>query len=614
MATRGYPKTTFEIDDQTFIPEIETSQVYVNVPIIMATFTSDKGNEDWGFLSGLTNFTNNFGGISFEKHGQPQLIVAEVLRNGGLVFGKRMVSSNATLANATIRARVVESDGVSYVYTYATSASNVGTIETAAEVGYNNYNFDDTDAMDFPLFTIAAKGRGASNLFFRIVPEYSTTRTSVTLKYSIEIWENAELLNSIVFTINPDCVIDDVSQDIQSRVNGNSSQVNCKMFEDGIYGLARCLCKTATLDGESISVATLLQHDMINGKTRRGNAALGGVIAGAASDDSTDEWTANMPSDIETFYTLSDPTGVPLSNGSYGDSGSAPITNETEYNQLLLGAWGKNTTSEQYDPIIYDVDAFKPDCVLDSNYSFAVKNAIIDVCDFRGDMVFLADLGKSVKTLAEIVSASEEINYSRLVAIYHNWFRVINPYTKKEITVTMPYLLAGRMVKHIDNGVCRPFAGLTNNVYFPEIISGSINFLPTVTPAGDQKQTLVDNCVNYISLYDGTPVMETVYTNQKDYTQLSFLNNIMAVQEVMKAIRTQCPRSRYKFMDGQDFDDYLDDANAIVRQFNANFKRIELIYTEDEKYSLNKIFYAELEVVFHDFVQEEHFKVIALNN
>lgn len=611
--TRGYPRTVFDIIDQTQIPALPVEYAYNHIAIAMSAFTSDKGPENWRMITNLTDFTNTYGGINFERHGQAQLIVAEMLRRGGYVFGKRMVSSNATLANVTIRTRVVVSDGVAYLYTYAVSAINAGNTDVAAEVGYNEYDYTDEEAMDFPLFTITALGRGESNIFFRIVPAYSTSKASSCLKYNVEIIEDGVIIESIVCTLNPEYIIDNQSQAIQAKLNGNSVQVSCKMFDDGIYGLARLLSQYATLGGAPLTVSELLNHDYLNGMHRRGSTALGGVIAAAASDDATDEWTANLPSDIVSPYHLDDASGIPLASGSYGTLGTSPMENQAEYTLLLLGAWGKNQTSEQFDPIIYDLDSFKPDAVFDSNYPTTVKNAIIDVADFRGDIMFFADLGMSRQYLSDIIEYSETLNRSRFCAMYHNYFNIINPYSKKQITVTMPYLLASRFVKHVDNGVGRPFAGIANGLTFPEIITGSVNFMPVVIPGLDQKQQLADACVNYINYYDGVPVMETMYVNYEEYTQLSFLHNMLAIQEVIKAVRSHCPRVRYTFLDGDDLEEYLEDARTVLNQFQSNFRQLEIEYMYDEIYEQNNIFYATITVRFHNFIQEEYFKIYAIS-
>ena len=115
---KGYPRSRFDIVDQTQVQEIATASLAAPNAVIMATYTSDKGSEEWEMMYGLTDFSKRKGGIGYLKHGLPQLLVAEILRNGGYVFGKRMVSSDATLANVTIKARIVTVDDVNYVYIY----------------------------------------------------------------------------------------------------------------------------------------------------------------------------------------------------------------------------------------------------------------------------------------------------------------------------------------------------------------------------------------------------------------------------------------------------------------------------------------------------------------
>lgn len=610
---KGYPRSRFEIIDQTQVQEIATTAVSNPTAVIMATYTSDKGSEDWELMYGLTQFTTRKGGLSYVKHGLPQLLVAEVLRNGGYVFGKRMVSADATLANVTVKARLVTVDDAKYVYFYTSSAVNAGNLEDAAEAGYGDFNPTAEDNVDFPLFTIAAAGRGASNMFIRIKPEYSTSKSSTYIRYDFEVWEDQELIESVLFTMNPDIVVQDVSQSIQAKIASNSNQVRCKMFDDGIYALVVNLSQTATIDGAAITPINLINYDFLNGTDRRGNM-LGGIVSAAAAgtDDYADLYEANKPSDIEVFYDLNG-AEIPLANGTYGTSTASYMSNPTEYEKLLLGAWGKNTDSQQYSPIIYDLDYFKPTAIIDCDYPVSVKNAIIDLIDFRGDCAFFADLGTKYDDLTSIIQAAAELNTSRYVAIYHNYFKMVNPYTKKEITVTMPFLLAKRLINHVSNGVGRPFAGLANNIFFPEIITGTVNFLPVEVPGEDQKQKLADAGINYISYYDGVPVMETMYTNSDEYTQLSYLHNIMAIQEIIRIIRSRCPRTRYTFLDGEDLEKYINDAEEIINQYSANFRSISIQYMADEAYESNNIFYATIVVQFRNFIQEEYFKIIAIS-
>lgn len=664
---KGYPRTRFDIVNQTQIQEITTEAVSSPTAVIMAAYTSDKGEEGWELMYGLDNFTKTKGGISFVKHGQPQLVVAEALRNGAYVFAKRMVSEDAALANVTVKARVVTVDDVSYVYFFTSSGVNMGSFEEACESGYGDFDAskvaslstfnlgddvvgvvpddgqipdsetqsndnrtldevdedneiiggiqarDGSQVVDIPLFTVAPLGRGASNLFFRINPEYVSSKSSSYIKYSFEVYEGTELVESILFTMNPDIIIDGVAQAMNPKIKANSGQVRVNLYEDGFYALVKSIAQTAVNGTTPIAASDLVNMDFINGLDRKGVTPIGGVVTSAQSDTDNDLWTANKPADIEKVYSLSDPAGIPLVNGTNGTMGSSPITNQAEYEKMLLATYGANMDSSLFDPVIYDLDANKIDAIFDCSYSIPVKKAITDLVDFRGDLVFLADFGTEKNNLSSILEYADNLVPSKYVAMYHNYFKILDPYTKKEITVTMPFLLISRLVKHISVGVGRPFAGIANEVTFPEIIEGSVNFLPVEIPGVDQKQMLVDKNINYISYYDGTPVMETMYTNDDEYTQLSYLHNVMAVQEIIKIIRTRCPRTRYTFLEGDDLESYIDDVEKLIKQYSTNFKSISVEYMADEKYEANNIFYAVLRVQFKNFVQEEYFKIIAIS-
>lgn len=614
---KSYPRSQFVIVDNTSAQEIAQSSVTMPLPMTMAAYTSDKGPENWRLLFDLKSLTNETGSISFTKHGQAQLTVAEQLRAGAVVFCKRMVSEDATLANTTVRARVIKSNNVSYVYFYTKSGLSVADFDTACEVGYDDFNPDaESETVDVPLFTVTPMGRGASNMFFRIAPNYTSSKSSTYISYSFEVYENQQLIESTLFTMNPDIIIDGVSQAMNPKIKAYSKQVKVNLYEDGLYALMTALVETATDGTNPISISDLINMDFINGYDRRGTAPIGGIVTSAdiTAESGTDLWTTNKPSDIETAYDLSDAIGIPLVNGSYGTMGNSPMSNPIEYEKMLLGTFGANQESVLFDPVIYDVDANKIDFIADCAYPTSVKNAIIDLIDFRGDMVFLADLGVGVKNLSNIKEAVSVIKETDYAAVYHNFFKIYDPYNYKQITVTLPYLLSTRMINHISNGVGRPFAGMLYGITFPEIIEGTINFIPVEIPGVNQKQELVDINVNYLGSYDGIPTLETMYVHSAKYTQLSFLHNIMAVQEVIKAIRTKCPKVRYTFLDGSDLEEYLADANAVINKYTTNFKSISMQYMADEIYENNNIFYAVLNVSFKNFVHEEYFKVIAIND
>ena len=615
---KGYPKSRFEIVNQSQIQSVETTTVSSPIALFLQPYFSSKGTEEWELLYGFDGFTDAKGGMSFHRYGQSQLAVAQALKSGAYVLGKRLVSEDATLANTTVLARLVKVDDITYVYYYTKSAVNCDNFEDAYTVGRGDFNAEAEEVTDIPLFTVSPKGRGESLLFFRINPNnVASKKKNVNgyMKYSFEVIEDNNTLESIVVTMNPDIVIDGVSQAMNPKIRDNTNQVQVKLHEDGIYKLVSMLAKTAVDEnGETITADRLINLDFINGYDLSGTVAIGGIVTIAQNANSENsEWTANKPSDIEVVYDLADSVGIPLVNGSYGAMGTDPMNNPAEVEKMLLAAFGQDTESKLFDTLIYDLDAYKIDAIFDCNWPVSVKNAIIDLIDFRGDMVFLADLGTSANTLNLIKEAAANIHDSNYSALYHNYFKILDPFTKKEITVTMPYMLIDKLTGHISKGVGRPFAGIANNIYFPNIIENSVNFYPVEIPGANQKQELVDNNINYLSMYDGIPVMETMYVNNTEYTQLSYLHNIMAVQEIIKLIRARCPRTRYTFLDGNDLETYISDVQAIINEYSSNFKSISCEYMADEAYEQNNIFYAVLRVQFKNFIQEEYFKIIAIS-
>ena len=837
---KGYPRTRFEIVDQSGQQEVSTAVTAESMPLAMATYTSDKGSEDWKVYTTLDSFLKDTGSISFAKHGQPQLTVAELLRNGAAVFCKRLVSNNASLANSTVYARIVriahknevaangttpaqpEVPATSYVYfytknivgavnfedactqaydanlintisrrvvnadaqsvisslstaiskvTYANTADDstknasnnllinsivstivsadvtdtttdiIANIVDAAKTEYvTNYGYDEEtkvltdtalstaltdviteirylpeeegqtertlrtasqlgvlvniisavtavgslvvdtlddittniqirytdesieDIIEVPLFTVGAKGRGISKIKYQLEPLYANSRTSAYIRYLFNVYEGEELLESITFTMNPDIIIEGVSQAMNPKIKANSNQVEISMYEDSLLAFAEALTETATYNGSAMTLSDVINIDIINGLDRRGRNTIGGIVtakqsvtdntSGIRRADGYDLWTSFRPTNEEVI-SLTSGYYIPLENGTYGSMGDTPIGESFQltgeypvtYTNMLLDAYGAtvnylNSDGEYdegmiqedqsnwpalFDPVIYDLDAYKIDYICDCAYPVAVKNAIINLVDYRQDMVFFADLGLKVNNIAamrKVVEGYQDnltgndidgIQESRFVALYHNYFKIYNPYDSRQITVTLPFLLGTKVINHISNGVSRPFAGMLNGITFPEIISKSINFLPVPIPGWDQKQDLVDLNINYLSIYNETPVLETMYINYKDFTHLSFLHNIMGIQEVIKQLRTRCPKVRYVFLDTTDLKRYIDECNAVLNQYSTFFNELTMEYAADERYENNNIFYAIIRVRFKNFIQEEQFRVIAIS-
>lgn len=198
------------------------------------------------------------------------------------------------------------------------------------------------------------------------------------------------------------------------------------------------------------------------------------------------------------------------------------------------------------------------------------------------------------------------------MALYCQYYDIKDPYTYKQITVSIGYSLVRLLINQYNNGINLPLAGQKYGVTIPEAIYGTLNFAPLNLPSGNQKEAFDDARLNYASYFGDLLVLETEYTTYEKFSQFSYLNNILGIQEAIRAVRTRCPLIRYSFISGGDFDAYQADVNSVLSNYSNNFVSLELEYLGDDTYVANKIFYAAIKVRFKDFVQTEWFKVIAL--
>lgn len=608
-----YPGTIFSIEDDSAIPAIVITDTVVR-PIFMAGITSDKGTEDFKFVKG-SPFFSQYGSISFAKHGQPLLQAANIINSGGELYVKRIVAPDSTLANIGVVANVskasipatnaaglplyVDSTGVqttvalgntpvmvqqcniSYQLKTMTTADNsMTTLGNTFSVANPESHVLGTSG-SYPLFVIGDVGRGSSVKKIRITPDYDTSRANQVAMYIFEVLENNVVTDTLSFTINPNIILSGVNMSLKNVVASGATQIRCDMFEQSIVDM---MTNIANITGTDLT--TLQYQDFLFG------CDIKGVSISNINVDTT--------VDLRTIY------GTSLLNGSDGSFGITPMKSADYVSEMVKVFDG--TASDD----IYDLDDTRIDVIVDANYDPLVKRAIEGLVTFREDCLYFRDLGLGLRTVAEISLADTDSLKNRYCASYHNSFDVLDPYSKKQITVTIGYSLVKPLVNQFLNGRSRPFAGMMYGVTFPEVIDGTVNFIPKITPASNQKTALEDVRINYASNYDGVLVLETLYTSQDSFTQLSFLNNVLAVQEVIKAIRARCPKIRYSFMDGDDLKKYKDDVQAVINDYVGNFQAITLVYTTDPAYPSNKIFYATITVQFRNFVQTEYFKVIAI--
>lgn len=609
-----YPSTTFIIEDRSYVEDLQINEQNPS-PLFAQFFTSDKGPEEMGEYTGEE--FKIFGSPNFARHGQPLLQAQRLINNGATVLAKRIVAPDSTLANLIVLAKMksissqkTNTEGEP-LYTSATtgeettvSSGNEAIMINKCHIEYElqsiEGNLNDVDELKesvleladyegktaeqekvYPICLIADNGRGESAKKIRIIANTNGSRNKSYLSYVFQVIENSAVTEATVFTLNPDTVSATSNLSLGDVAKTYLKEVRVFTFDDAMRSFISSV-------EETTGITNIDNIDILFGNDKKGNAL-----------DSFE---------IEGDVDLSISVGYPLQNGTNGSFGNNPMTT-TDYSAELVKAFNGTFTND-----IYDVDNIILDGIIDANYPDDVKKAIESLIEFREDAFFFRDLGTGLTSSEDIIAKADSVAKSRYIGVYANSYDVIDEYSKKQITVTTGYTLAKLLPKHFSENRHAPVAGSLHGFIFDEIVEGTMNFLPKIIPGKNQKDELFSKHINFISYLDKVPVLESEYTTQEDYTGFSFINNTLAVQRVIKAIRVKCPKNRYSFMEEEDLVKYEEDVQAILNNYTSNFTTLRMEYAADPTYEQNMTYYAILYIQFKKFVQAEVFRIIAINN
>ena len=703
------PSTTFNWVDLSGQLASDTQVLEVR-PLFLAASSFDKGPEDMRRVYG-DNFYKLYGqDISYVRHGQPAVQIANIIDAGGEVLIKRIVAPDATLANLIViatatQARTAKVDPVSGQQIYidadtglettspvsASGIANEKAYINTATVKYSVSNVTDAKTMNdvivqartlivekdagqvdgagdpstwiiydgvlednatapnkplmdasdshigegeigtmpiadgeddglpyepgtileddnlnvfmvtednklellgnaaaeytYPLMVVCDNGRGVSSKRFNITCDYDVSKNAGFAMYKLNYLGTANYDAEYArFSCNPDVIYLDNSMSLTMTAK-DLVQLQAAMIDDAAAKFIN-----------RISVMTGIEADEIK--------ALDPYFGYNLKGKKISQITVDPEG-----YQLQSEYGMLLQGGSNGVFGEAPYGTEEWTNQLVEFFDGT------FDDTIFDQDANKIEVCLDANYPIEVKNAIANLVTFREDFYFFRDygLGNDNFDAVEMVNNSMTIK-NKFIADYCTTYDVIDKFTKKQITVTIMYSLARILVNHLNNTRNCPFCGILYNVTIPEAIEGTVNFIPKVTPAVDQKTDLVDMHVNYAVPINGTLTVETQFTSQERETQCSHINNILTVQNTMRDIRTLCPRIRGSFIDQNDgLDKYAQQVKNVIDKHREEYESIEFTWSADDVQVANKIFNAALVVAFKNYVIAEIFTIYTVD-
>lgn len=581
--------------------------------LFLQAFSSDKGPEDLRIVTSDT-FEKLYGtSFSFAKHGQPLLTAKRIIDGGGKLLAKRIVADDATFSNLIVMAKVTktsvqkvnslgkliykDADGKEYAADTIDAADITAGTYSAVMIDVANITYTvgsvasvtklstlttqmatathvDGSTTYYNLFAIADIGRGKCGKRAKIVFRSSNSKSQKQAIYALSDVENSVAVDTGLFTLDSDVLFNGKSYGLSSETN---QQFHVDFSE---VGYAAFIAKVAEITG--FEEDYLKMHDLLNGNTYS-NVAIQEIVI---TDDSAD---------------FSYDYGLELQNGS---DGTAFEYGGTKYNAALLALYDGTFTKN-----IYNTDVYKLDVVMDANFPFAVKNAIIKLLEFRKDAFFFADLGLEIYDYDDVVAAVANLTASKFVAPYSTVYKVADPSNKKPIKVSMIYSLVDAVIAHFSTGRHLPFAG--KNI--TDIITGTVQFEPCVIPGLDQKALMEQVRVNYgIYINENTFMIETMNTNREVDGQLNYIQNVLAVQHVIKDIRTFCPANRYKYNYSPNFSTYANMVTeGVLEQHMTNFAALGFAYTSEKDEMATGEFDASLTFSFNAHIQSENFTIYA---
>lgn len=603
-----YPGTIVNWHDQSHIQEQTTVQDVDNKALFMVVSSFDKGPE--GFLEAEKDqFNALFGKMYFHKHGQNAIQAQRIVDAGGRLLVHRVCAEDATLANVILTATVTASESqkvdeegnalyldengdetttVTENPVMVSSASikwastSVAGCKTFDEVKEKALELLDEDAGVYPVLFFTDNGRGVSSKAIRLIPDYNTSKGIGKMFFTASVFEGTASIETKSITLDPVVIYQNVAYGLDKtsmiQVKGETLEVAYEAYLD----------KIASTLGSTVDVVR--NYDLVYGYTEKG-----AVIDGLSLDAESIDLNANY--------------GIELKEGSNGAFGDAPVGTEA-WAEAMRAVWAGEVTDK-----VWDVDQYKIAAVVDANLPLVVKEAMAQFVTFRQDCVFFRDLGLNLNTFLEIKAAYDKNKTkNRFIADYCTSYMVKDKLTKKNINVTMMYDFVECLVNHFNTGAHTPLAGVINSFVLKEAIKGTINFTPIITPTVNQKEAMDDLRVNYAIFEEDNCVVQSLYSSQDMNTQLSYINNVLAIQEVIRAIRRVCPKHRFSLVTGSDMSYYAKSVNNVLKEFANNFSVLQFIYTKDPLKASQKIFYASIKFAFHDWAQTEIFDVYAINS
>ena len=504
----SHPYVGVYVEDNTMTTEdtttVDTQTVNDNPFSIMqiGRFAKGRDNTLLSFDS-WSACLNEFGAPNYKLYGQAGYnAYAALANNPGLcrLYAMRVMPDNATYSNIVIMAsykwgeyQTTDAEGkpatktgmiIKFTGQTTNSLSSKESLKTYASAKYAAPGEDPATAVTSALFGFHSLGRGKYGNSIRVrfndMTAYDNDPT--TKSFKVDVLEYTTSLNvkeSFTGTFNEiafspvtksSLYLEDMINDPDTGSTKLGVNIVYQTFEDMInfYNENK---------SEDVTPITVDTADFINGLTMEGL---------------TDY---NIYIDPESTISLTAIEGFALQSGGDGDFG----TLSDEALQTSIDNCLTNAFNGVYDESVLSRYGSPVDCILDANFSIAVKKAMIALGTKRQEdtMVYI-DMGTEATTgdaLVTFAQSLQNLGGPNILKEAHYYKLRDTIFTGKQITVTTTYNIAKLLPTHVATyGLGTPF--VMQNARITDAIKGS--FGPLINPNNDElKNKLYKLRVNY---------------------------------------------------------------------------------------------------------------------
>lgn len=602
-----YPHEMVVVNDNTEYDQVLPEPVDDTVHMLFV-FSSPKGIDGsiQNITGGVKEFVNLYGQGPFSLYGQPYLNAYNAHRSGYITGHCLRVSApNAEYATSVLVALYRIDDDGKMIVRFKTRPAKRALL--AAEDDEMDYLYDAPDDVisdgsdddgftEVKLFSVTALGRGiyGRKLSYGVSNNPGSDKENEYKNYIFHVYENEEYLKEVeTFGVcfSETAVVDDeglFTDGVLSHPTRGSKRIKVRTNLDGFQQIV-----DAYNDYNEDSTYTIDNFD---------------VLLGIDKDSRDPIVNYEIDTLSEDVISLNATGGIALEGGSDGDLDESgdPVIRQRVLEEAYLKAFDGTTY-----PLIVSTNRYPCHVILDANFPVDTKIALAALVERRGDCIGLLDCGTEIKTyrspITYVKNNLDSYVRNRNEAIEAICGKIRDPYSKKPSTVTVTYDMAYRLPMHWAEygGKHVPFAGNTYGIIDEDFMINSIYPIYDECLHSEIMDELVDERINFARINAKQRiVIGTQHTRQTIWSNLSELNNVCILLDIIRDCRKLCASYQYNFSEPEDIVRFNRDAEVVLSAYeDSQIRSITARFDKNDWEATRGILHLYVEMIHKDLVK-----------